>query len=256
VKYRYDAAAPAKERETQRLAAENTWRAGRGLAPLPPPAPRPRPAEVPADVARPAIERAVAATDAEGRRAAASALEGLGLGVLPALVSALDALPSDHDARPDLETLGARLASVVTEVAMEKASLPADAAFSAVLDGVKGKPFRGETFVRLVTAALSGAPNGSVGIRLRAVREDDLSGVRVAVELVREPVRTGHAQLGTMGPTLRVGGRHGGIKSGATGVEYARKPDFWTDDAADVEKAFRSPPRVPVVLRFSAVAEE
>ena len=261
-KYRYDPTASPKEREAERLAAENAWRAGRGLPPVKPAPERPRPAPLADDVVLPLVARFRAAAAGDARAGVGREIETLGLGTLPVLLGELRSLPKDDPARADLERTAARLASVVTEVRMEKESLPADAGLETLLADLLGKPFEGEALSRIVVDALSRAPGGAVGVGLRAARADDLTGVVVIVGLTKEVIHgwggpePGWSQISYSGPNLRVGDRVTARQGGATGLDYCLKPDFWKDRIAAIDEAFLAPPDLPVVLGFSIGREE
>jgi hypothetical protein len=261
-RYRYEPRASAREREEQRLQAQNLWRAARGLTRLAPAPPRPRPTPLPEAEVLPLLERFLAAEDDASRAAAAAEVERRGLGALPALVARVRALPDDAPRRRDLEALGGRMASTVAEVLVTKDSVAPGEALATALAEVKDRPFSGAAFVRLLVTALRTPPEGAVGIRIRVARPEDLSGAVLSVTLLREPLRgwgrhePGWFQLSTSGPDLRVGDVRRGGSSGGMSPDYALKPETWKDAAAEIDEAFRAAPGLPVTLRFTAVREE
>ena len=260
-RYRYDPKASPAVREAQRLAEQNLWRAAHGLAPVPPVPERPRPARVPDAAVAPILDRFLA-KEGEERAAAGKEVEALGIGALPAVLARAKATPREAPARKDLDALAARLASVVTDVVVGQDSLPPDAPFAAVLDGIRGKPFVGETFVRLVTTVLRAKPAGAVGIRLSIARGDDLKGALVVVTLEKNVVHgwgghePGWSQLSTSGPNVRIGGRSHGGRGGGMNPDFAADPDSWKDEGQEVETALATPPDVPVTIGVAAVREE
>lgn len=256
--YRYDAKAAEPVREAQRLAAENQWRERHGLPPTVPPPPRPRPAPVASTAVASAVDRVLAAADDAQREITAASVEALGPGALPALVDRLEALAPDAPARSVLARAASRLASTITDVIVTKDSVPPDDALAKLLDEVKGKPFGKDVFTRLVLHTTNAGPSAAAGLRLRAARRDGLAGVTLAVTLVKEPAQSigGGPGWGTSGPNLRVGEQASGGSSGTMAFDYGQKADTWREDGERVEEAFASPPRTPVVVRFSVIREE
>lgn len=262
VAYPYDPTAPPEVRETQRRAAQARWRAARGLPPVPPTAPRPTPAVVAADVVGPAVDRYLASADDAARAAAGAALDALGLGALPHLLARRKALAADDPAAARLDEVAAGLASVVTEAVVAADSAPADDAFRASLDGPRGRKFDRGAFLRLVLGVTRGPVGGPAGLRLRVVRDGDLTGVRVVATLVKDPLHggggdeEGWSQWSYAGPDIRVDGDGGRTTAGAMAIEHGRKEDTWADEAQALEAALRSPPTEAVVVTFSVVREE
>ena len=259
--YRYDPKASPEVRESQRLAAENAWHKKRGLPPVAPAPPRSKPEVIPAAIVGPAVDRFLRAAKGTEREAAGAAIEAMGIGSLPPVMDRLKGLAKDAPSHADLERIARALASIATDVVLSKESAPADDTFTALLNGLRGRSFDHDAFVRVVLGVTKGAPNGAAGLRLRALRGGDLSGVLVVVTLVKDPVQgwggnpQGWSQWSHSGPHVRIGDERRGSKSGGMAIEYGQEEGGWAEDAREVEDALRSPPEVPVVLSFAVIRE-
>jgi hypothetical protein len=88
------------------------------------------------------------------------------------------------------------------------------------------------------------AKSGPSGIRVRATRADDLTGVSLRVALIDHPIHAG-GNRGGWTYTQPGGG------SGVSQLEYGQREDAWQDEAREVDVALAAPARKEVVLRFS-----
>ena len=243
--YEYDARAPSRVRERMLRNALDRWRARRDLPPLPPPVEKPLPPTVPAAIVLPLVQRVLDAESEDDRQAAVQALEATGVGAVPVL---LEVLEDEGDAarKEILARLASRQASIVTHVAFTDDSVEPDAPTRALLDGIQGHPFDGAFYLALMLHVTRTMPEGANGIRVRAARGDDLTGVSLRVTILEERLDDG----------MNHGGWSYGTPGGGGGVsayDYGLKSEAWEDDAEDVDAAFAAPAQKEVVVRFSVV---
>ena len=150
-KYEFDMTAPLRERDRQRVAMINVWRKEQNLPLVSLPEPK-RIAPAPPETTTPLLEKIVAAKAAEQRKAAIAELQKLGLPALPAVRRRLAALDARHDARADLESLAARLASIVNEIAFTDRSDGRTESLRRTLEQFKGVSLTGDGYVSVVLA--------------------------------------------------------------------------------------------------------
>ena len=116
-----------------------------------------------------------------------------------------------------------------------KAWREADEPFRALLDSIEGRPFDGAFYVALMLHMTNTMPEGANGLRVRASRDDDLTGVTLKVTLVQERWDDGN-----------FGGWSIGTPGGGWGTmvyEHGLKPETWEDGAKDVDREFAAPAR-------------
>ncbi len=178
-KYAFDLSASLAGRDRQRIAAINLWRAEQNLPPLPVP-PRKTVPRVPDETTKPLLRAIFEAKDESERNLAVQAYENLGLGALPALNEALAANPAE-DAT---SVLAARLACIVNEIEFaQRDSAKPDEALTERLEALRGKSLTSAAFLGVILETARQLPAGAEGIKLKAHRHGDGSGITLTVAL-------------------------------------------------------------------------
>jgi hypothetical protein len=223
-RWSFDPKAPARERQTARVAAANAWRASRGLDPVAPTR-RAVPAPIPLPSIRAVVDRALGSSASEDRRKALEEIEAKGLAAVPALREALAAAPGDAPGRADLDRLGRRLSFVVSEVVAE----PVNADVAEALRSSQGRTLSNDLWWGIWEAFRKGSTL-SGALRLRAERDAPEAGVRLVATWssdtsgVLNPSRPG---ITVRFPRIRRGD-HAGLSQGSAwgDLESGRKGIF------------------------------
>jgi hypothetical protein len=181
----------------------------------------------------------------EAREVAARALEALGVGAVPALLAESEA--AEEPRKAALKRFAARQASIVTAIEVTEDSVEPDAPFQALLDGLRDRPFDGDAYVALMLHATRTTPEGATGLRVRASRLDDLTGVTLRVTLLSRR----HDDGNTGGWTYSTPRGGWGTMVHSRGLEE----EAWREEADDVDDAFRGPARSEAVVMFHVVRE-
>jgi hypothetical protein len=173
------------------------WRKEAGLPPFSPPPATTVEALAP-ETAKPLIDAWLAADDA-ARPAAEEVILAAGLGVLPQLQTARDALASGTPRRGALDRLVRRAAMIVREVRWTGGGPTPNASLSAYVDAIRGKPVTGAWITGLWRQFALDTPAGATGIGLLLTRAGDGTGVVLAFSL---PTKTVPWRGGTGGWVL------------------------------------------------------
>ncbi len=243
-RYAFDPDASPRERDAQRIAAANAWRAARGMAAIEPPRKRPAPTPIPIDALRADIDRAATGADAAARATAIAALESKGLPAVPALRAALESLGTDVPGRPDLEALLRRLALAVADVRIAGPASLAGDEFKAALEATKGRPITGAMWWDLCAKFSTSAPDGAT-TRLALAMERDGAERGVIVTATLSPAKPG---IGTQDegdasfehPTLR---RDDEVKRGGSGampISVFARPGGFSEYEAEFDRVLAS----------------
>jgi hypothetical protein len=218
-RYTFDPDGSPHDREAQRIAAANVWRAAHAMPGLTPPTKRPAPAPIPIEAIRADIDAAASAPDAAKRAAAVTAIEAKGLPAVPALREAWKTLAKDAPGRADLESLVRRLALVVADVEIDGDATLAGDAFKSALDAAKGKPISGAMWWDLYAKFSTSAPDGATTqLALSAERDGAERGVLLRATLTKTKPGIGTQDEGDASfehPTIR---RNDDVKSGGSGA--------------------------------------
>lgn len=192
-KYTYDISATPKQRERQRLACLNVWRREHGQEALPAP-PEQRIAPAPEDVVLPALRTVATSDDFAERSAVDAVLAKLGVAALAPLRAFMATLPVGDPGRTRLENEEELLACTVTQTELQIAN-PVDEVwrrqFQEQLDAWKNQPLTSTKFIALVVDLAGKLWQGIGGFDLRAIRDEDLGGVRVILKLLPAATRSG-----------------------------------------------------------------
>jgi hypothetical protein len=169
--------ASPRERQRGRIALANAVRAESGEPPIavaeePPP---PAPDAADADAARVALS---AASDAESARAALSRYEAMGLGGLAPLLDDAAELPEGHAARAAADEMARRLASTLTDVAIDDSAVPLPN--RAAYEARQGRPLGSRDLLELLVATVASMQNGRLSLRLD--RDGAGHGARLVIE--------------------------------------------------------------------------
>lgn len=183
-RYAFDAAAPLPERNRALAQLKNVVRIAKGMAALPvpeiakvPPAPQ--------EQLSPLLDQLLRSSVAD-RPAHQRAIEGLGLGALPGVHKRLESKGLTDTERAVLAEEVWRLATIVTEVVTAPKSAKPEETLLAKLDGMKGRSFEPETFLKVIQSLLTDTPRGVRGFRFAAVRMGDGRGFAIKVDLLDE----------------------------------------------------------------------
>jgi len=177
-RYEFDIEASLSERDTQIVAMKNVWRQAHGLEALPLPQ-RPAIPRVPDETVQPLLDRIVQTGDQKAIRA----IEALGLGALPAVKARLAGLAENHPARLPLATLAANLANVIREVVITPDSVAPDRATRKYVESFEGKMLTSPMMVEALFHILRKTPRGATGVKIRADRDGDDTGVVLSLSL-------------------------------------------------------------------------
>jgi hypothetical protein len=234
----------------------NIWLKEQGLALVP----APEPISIkPADptVTTPLLKAILDAPDQAARDRAADAIEALGLPALHPVLDQLAAVKGATGAKADLEALSRRLASIVREVTVEAESVKPNDAIVKAMDAVKGKPLTPHRFIDLVLAGMQNLPADAAGVRVKAERMEDLTGVVVTVKLLRQRVHLGESQKG-WDVTEIVRGDSKTLTFSVTGsvFEYALKAEAYTNFIRAAQKAIDLPPQTTIELQLTATLKD
>jgi hypothetical protein len=249
-KYPFDLGASQKQRERQRIECLNIWRAQNRLPALPLPVAK-RVVPVPKEKIAPVLQRIRVGRTMDEVAGSLRELEGFGIAALPATRKLCVELPEQHAARASLLVLNRRLACTVTEIRFAEKSLQPTASLLELLRGLSNAPLSSAKFVDILLAVANGADSAVSGIELKAMRDDDLTGVFIEIKLTTERAKQGGTQKGWKS-LERVTVKGGGYNSsGSSSLEYGATREAYKELAAAIDKALVAEPDEPFV--FSAV---
>lgn len=210
-RWTFDESASGKDRAIARLALANRWRAAHGQPPIEQTKPKIEPAAP--EKTRPLVAAWLAAGDDDAARALAeAAIVSAGLGTLPAVQAARDALKADDPRREKLDAFVRRLACFTREIRWSQKGPKPNEALTAYVDAVKGQPMTGPWITGLWRQVAANTPEGATGIDLTFYRPGDDTGGVLDLELTTDRTPWG-------------GGDDGWILSG-DGMELVDDPDL------------------------------
>jgi len=254
-KYQFDLSATLMNRDRQRLLMVNAWRKEQNLREIPLPQPK-RIEPAPVTTTDPLLAKITAAGAVEQRKQAIAELQKLGLPALPAVRQRLSAVDTKHAARVGLESLAASMASIVDEIAFtEQSAVPSDS-LRRVLEKAKGKPLSGNGFVGVLLTAAKDLPAGSTGVRLRAMRNGDDTGVTLCVELTKAPAGGGVRIAGggwVTSEAVTVGRKSIHGSSGGASFDHGLAEEGHRDLVRAVDEAVAATPDKAFLIRASMV---
>lgn len=254
-KYDFDISASLNVREKQRAVLKNTWRARQGLPSLPLPKP-PEIKRVADAIVDPLLRKAVSAATDRTRQRALDELVGLGLGALPRAQEYLNGLAEDHKARGALESAVGRLAFTVREVVVDPGSAQPDRSLKDRLDAVAGKPLSPDGIIGIMLQVAQALPRGATGIKLRADRPGNGTGVEVSVTLTQRLFDQGGSQKGwKTHSSVTVGEESLYNSSGSSSRTHRQKREAYEDIEKALVKALTARPDEDFALRLGLVEE-
>jgi hypothetical protein len=256
-KYESDLSAPLKARDRQRFQDMNVWRKEQKLPLLSLPQPRAIP-PVPKEKIEPLLDALRQARPKAKIEETLNAIAELGLPALAPTHQLLTELPKDHPARAEVEGLAKWLSRIVAEVTVAEGPVKPDAELANLLKDAKGKPLTSQMLVEILHRVAWQRPSGSTGIRLRAIRDDDLTGVTLSVELLttrssRDGTQPGWGQS----ERVEVAGKH--VLTGGSGFwsnDYAREPNAYQGFTKAADEALAAPPDHPFLISHTLVVKE
>jgi hypothetical protein len=184
-RWKFDPNAAAEVRQSARVALSNAWRAKHGQPALAP-EPGARVDPVAPEKAKPLVAAWLGAADDDAREAAETAIVEAGLGMLPALRVARDALKPGAPQQRSLDRLLQRVAMIVREVRWSEKGPRPNESLSGYADGAKGQPMTGEWLTELWRVVALDAPEGATGVDFRMTRPSDGTGVAILLELTTD----------------------------------------------------------------------
>lgn len=209
-RYPFDPSALLTTRDRSIVELKNVWRKAHGLALLPVPG-RKTIVAIASNRVQPLLDEFLSAPDPD-ESDAASRIERLGLGTLPAIQERLAKTDENDLPRVALQGLAGRVACIVDQVAV-KGAVKADGALSSKLEAMKGKCFDPKAFVHLIRLAASSLPAGAWGLRVDVTREGDGTGMTLTLSFLDEAQATGQ-RLGRSGRSKPRDGRPAGWNYG------------------------------------------
>ncbi|MFO0934444.1 MAG: hypothetical protein U1E39_17285 [Planctomycetota bacterium] len=183
-RWKFNPKASAKDRAAARTALADKWRAAHGQPSIA--ETKPKIERVPSERTKPLLKAWLDAADDNARDVAALDLTAAGLGALPDVQAARDALKKDDPRRAKLDVVVRRLASVTREVRWSEKGPKPNAALIAYVDAVKGQPLTGPWITGLWRQVAIETPEGSTGIDLIFDRPGDGTGGVLTLELTTD----------------------------------------------------------------------
>lgn len=184
-RWKFDEKASEKDRATARVALANRWRAAHGQSSLEETKPKIDP--LPPEKAKPLVAAWLAAGDDEAaREVAEAAIVSAGLGALPAVQAARDALKADEPRRERLDAFVRRLACLTREIHWSQKGPKPNEALTAYVNAMKGQPMTGPWITGLWRQVAEDTPEGATGIDLTFYRPGDGTGGVLDLELTTD----------------------------------------------------------------------
>jgi len=256
-KYTFDLAATLWDRDRQHIAAINIWRKEHKQPLIMAPEPK-RIEPLPPETASPLIAGIIDAPSAKDRAAAIGEIERFGLPALPAVRKQLAKLDKMHPAHADLGALACRLATIVDEVVFANDSANPNEAVTRRLDAVKGKPLTSKAYVGILLAVTNDLPPGATGVKLRAVRRGNDTGVKLEVRLTRSAYEGGAwIAGGSWGTSERVtvGRRRIHGSSGVCSHDHAQSESAFETLARAIDEAVAAPLDESFIIAVSLIED-
>ena len=247
-KYQFDFSAPIQDRDRQLLNMQNIWRRANNLQILPLPPARFNPG-LPSEQTSPKLKNVVSAETSEKRKQAITELEQLGILALPSVLEFVDTIPLDHQSRSELVALASALANVVTEVVVESNSAPTGAPLGQKLQSMKNEQLRSQNFISVLVDTVRALPKGAAGVTVTAYRFNDVTGVRLSIQLSRGdlPNDRSHVAWSTH-ENVEIDNINLYNSFGSSTYDHALTVDSYDDFAKAIERALNTPPKVSVRL--------
>lgn len=255
-KYAFDLNATLKQRNLHRIQCANVWRKQHYLPLLPLPRTRVI-VPLPKEKIGPLLNNILnAKTKAEIETGVAN-VESLGLPSLTPVHNLLSDLPNEHPIRAEVVALAKRLSCIVEEITFAEGSAKPDAKFTRILEDIKGESLTSEKFIRILLHVARDTPKGATGIRIKAVRHEDLTGVDLNVRLPTHKVPSLGEPPGWHNNEMVIVGKESILGSyGTSSLGYLRKLDAYDDLKKAIDKAVSSPPNLPFIIRATLIQED
>lgn len=251
-KYAFDANATLKERNLQRVECINLWRKQHNLTLLPLPRPRTI-APLPREKIEPLLEKILEAKTEVDITNIVTDIETLGLPSLIPVWNLLADLPEEHPARSRLEALAKRLSCIVAEISFAEGSPEPNETFTRFIDSLKGESLTSEKFIEILLQFTTNIPKGSTGIRVKALRYEDLTGVDLIVKLPTHKItaRSDHPSW-DFNERVIVGNNDIHNSFGHS----SRVPKTYNNLKKAIDKALSSPPNLPFIIRTTLIIHD
>jgi hypothetical protein len=251
-KYAFDANATLKERDLQRIECINIWRKQHELPLLPLPHPRTIP-PLPREKIGPLLEKILEVKKESDITNIVNDIEALGLPSLNPVWNLFTDLPDEHPAVKQLEALAKRLSCIVAEISLAEGSLEPNDTFTRLLDSLKGKALTSEKFIGILLHFATDIPKDSAGIRVKALRYEDLTGVDLIVKLPTHKFPARSDPPGWNCNNRVTVGNNDIYNSFGTG---SFEPEDYNDLKKAIDKALSSPPNLPFIIRTTLIKHD
>lgn len=254
-RYIFDLAASSRNRDAQRYACLNGWRARHGLPAVPPPPVRTVP-PAPKEKTRPLLDKIRQAAKAGDVTTELKELEALALPVLPAVVDCLARWPDPGPVRDELEALARRLSCQVGEIVIQETSgKPGDGLTNAI-QALNGQTLTSEGIVGILLLFTKTKENGLAGIKLKAERNEDLSGVTLTVAFTAIKAVPRGSSSGWHGTTAIVtDGEQIESSSSGSSIEYQQTPAAYKDLRKQIDRLLLTDPGKSFLISVSLIRD-
>jgi hypothetical protein len=249
-RYVFDDKAFLPDRERQRITCINLWRASHNepLLPLPPQR-HVEPAD--AKTIGPLLQRLQSAKTVGDRTAVLTEIETLGLPTLARLVEIQTNAPNaDAEWKAPVAASANRLSRRIVETRFTDHSAPPNDTFRTFVDGMKGKTFDPENLVSVLTAFFKEPIANVRGIELTALRNADLTGTELLLELVPYPKNIRYTEGLTSHETIEANGKTSYGSFDAMYLKSPSQPGEYHDLSEDINKALEAPPTASLMIKI------
>ena len=153
------------------------------------------------------------------------------------------------------EKVARREANKVTEVVWANNSIKPDDAFTSQLENLKGKLLTGSNVVDIMTSYISQLATKNIGIDLTIRKDEDLTGVRLAVSL-QQVDSAGRSRDWQRNRTFKLGRQDLIPGGGGMFLDYARKASDWEDVNRAFASAVAADPKTPYYLHLKVFTSQ
>jgi hypothetical protein len=166
-------------------------------------------------------------------------------------------LPALPLPQPRTTKVAPKDATKVTTIEWAAESAKPDKVFEARIASLKDKPLRGSDLVSVFCDFVRKREPGAVGIEIKAIKDEDLTGVQVIVRLIpTPPVTTGQGWSRIERVSIANKNDLGGGSSGSSSPNSYSTPDEWSDFEEAVNKATSAKPEVPFKIEVRLVSRQ
>jgi hypothetical protein len=250
-RYDFDLSASSRNRNAQRVACLNGWRARHGLPAVPPPPVRTVP-PVPKEKTGPLLDKIRQAAKTGDVAPELKELETLSLPALPAIVDCLDGWPEPNPVRDELFSLARRLACQVAEIVIPETSVKPGDELTKAIQALNGWTLTSEGVVEILLMFAKTDMNGLAGIKLNAERNEDLSGVTLTVTWTTNKLIRKSSRNGWNGTTAIISdGEQTESSSSGSSYDYQQTPAAYKDLRKKIDKLLLTDPRKSFLISVS-----